>query len=214
MGQGKDARQRIRKPASAAERASRAAMHARVAKRRRRKRLRLRRRVEHGCRRACLVAAVSARAARHRVAKMTAVPRRLPGARRRLKVATAQRAVLSHQRLRRTTSWTNSLALHPMGASRRARVERVRLAARYIPTCGCIAARPTLCELCPCARPNPLPTTRRRVGRAVARLALQPMGASRRARVERVGLAARYIPTCGCVSRPPYRLRAVPVPAP
>ena len=158
------------------------------------------RRVEHGCRRACLVAAVSARAARHRVAKMTAVPRRLPGARRRQKGATARRAVLSHQRLRRTTSWTNSLALHPIRASRLAWVDRMDLAARYIPACGGVAARLSRGELCPCARANPNPTVRRRVRRAVARLALHPIRASRLAWVDRMDLAARYIPTCGGVA--------------
>ena len=45
---------------------------------------------------------------------------------------------MAHRRVRRAEA---RLALQPMGASRLTRVERVRLAARYIPTCGGLAAR-------------------------------------------------------------------------
>ena len=72
-------------------------------------------------------------------------------------MATAQREVLSHQRLRRTTCLTNWLARRPMQSGRLARVERVRLATRYIPTSGGLAARPQPSELPRAARSNPNP---------------------------------------------------------
>jgi len=45
-------------------------------------------------------------------------------------MATAQREVLSHQRLRRTTCLTNWLARRPMQCGRLARVERVQIRGR------------------------------------------------------------------------------------
>ena len=99
---------------------------------------------------------------------MTAVPRRLLEARRWQQVATAQRAVLSHRRLRRTTCLTNWLARQPMRSSRLARVERVRLAARYIATCGGLAARLRHSELPRAARSNPNPDVPSSSGRPVS----------------------------------------------
>ena len=99
---------------------------------------------------------------------MTAVPRRLLEARRRQQVATAQREVLSHRRLRRTTCLTNWLARQPMRSSRLARAERVRLTARYIPTCGGLAARLRPSELPRAARSNPNPDVPSSSGRPVS----------------------------------------------
>ena len=122
---------------------------------RRSRQLSLRRWPEQRSKRSSSAAASRARAARDRAAKMTAVPRRLLEARRRHQLATAQRAVLSHRRLRRTTCLTNWLARQPMRSSRLARAERVRLTARYIPTCGGLAARLRPSELPRAARSNP-----------------------------------------------------------
>ena len=99
---------------------------------------------------------------------MTAVPRRLLEARRRHQLATAQRAVLSHRRLRRTTCLTTWLARQPMRSSRLARAERVRLTARYIPTCGGLAARLRPSELPRAARSNPNPDVPSSSGRPVS----------------------------------------------
>ena len=99
---------------------------------------------------------------------MTAVPRRLLEARRRHQLATAQRAVLSHRRLRRTTCLTNWLARQPMRSSRLARAERVRLTARYIPTRGGLAARHRPSELPRAARSNPNPDVPSSSGRPVS----------------------------------------------
>ena len=81
-------------------------------------------------------------------------------------MATAQREVLSHQRLRRTTCLTNWLARRPMQSGRLARVERVRLATRYIPTSGGLAARPQPSELPRAARSNPNPGVPKQLGPA------------------------------------------------
>ena len=135
---------------------------------RRSRQLSLRRWPEQRSKRSSSAAASRARAARDRAAKMTAVPRRLLEARRRHQLATAQRAVLSHRRLRRKTCLTNWLARQPMRSSRLARVERVNLAARYISTCGGLAARLRPSELPRAARSNPNPDVPSSSGRPVS----------------------------------------------
>ena len=135
---------------------------------RRSRQLSLRRWPEQRSKRSSSAAASRARAARDRAAKMTSVPRRLLEARRRHQLATAQRAVLSHRRLRRTACLTNWLARQPMRSSRLARAERVRLTARYIPTCGGLAARLRPSELPRAARSNPNPDVPSSSGRPVS----------------------------------------------
>ena len=135
---------------------------------RRSRQLSLRRWPEQRSKRSSSAAASRARAARDRAARMTAVPRRLLEARRRHQLATAQRAVLSHRRLRRTACLTNWLARQPMRSSRLARAERVRLTARYIPTCGGLAARLRPSELPRAARSNPNPDVPSSSGRPVS----------------------------------------------
>ena len=135
---------------------------------RRSRQLSLRRWPEQRSKRSSSAAARCARAARDRADKMTAVPRRLLEARRRQQVATAQREVLSHRRLRRTTCLTNWLARQPMQFGRLARVERVRLATRYVPTCGGLAARPRPSELPRAARSNPNPDVPSSSGRPLS----------------------------------------------